>query len=105
MTRLQRTAHGGNGFTGNAGESTCTVTSPQKRLMAAVLAKALDDHRGRPERIALHPWERKAIQDAIAWVASTDRQWPFSFENICEALGFEAHALRCKLGREDRLRW
>jgi hypothetical protein len=33
---------------------------------------------------------------------STDRTWPFSFENLCEALGIDADALRLELvGRDE----
>jgi len=33
----------------------------------------------------------------MAYVASTDRAWPFSFENLCEALGLDAGCLREEL--------
>jgi hypothetical protein len=36
-------------------------------------------------------------RQAIAYVASTDRAWPFSFENRCDALGLDAPALREEL--------
>jgi hypothetical protein len=78
------------------------LAAPQRRLMAAVLTRAVEDHQRQVER-ALFAWERKSTQDAVAWVASTDRLWPFSFENICEELGVEARALRAKLRRERRL--
>jgi hypothetical protein len=68
--------------------------------MAAVLVKALDDQGRRANPRALFAWERRDIEDAIAWIASTDRRWPFSFENICEALGMEADELRRRLRRE-----
>jgi hypothetical protein len=34
-------------------------------------------------------------------MASTDRAWPFSFENICEALGVDPALLRRKLREEQ----
>jgi hypothetical protein len=34
---------------------------------------------------------------ARAWVADDDLQWPFSFGNLCDALGFRARALRARL--------
>ena len=37
------------------------------------------------------------IRNAAAYVASTDRGWPFSFENLCDALGMDANALRDEL--------
>lgn len=54
--------------------------------MAAVLQAALDDV-GKAE----------ARRNALAWVASTDRLWPFSFENVCEALDMDAGDVRRQL--------
>ena len=36
-------------------------------------------------------------QHAAAYVASADRSWPFSFENICDALGLHADDVRAEL--------
>ena len=54
--------------------------------MAAVLQAALDDVR-----------EGTARQAALAYVESGDRAWPFSFENLCEALDMDAGAVRRQL--------
>jgi hypothetical protein len=35
--------------------------------------------------------------EAEAWVRSGRRQWPFSFVNICEVLGFDVEAMRAHL--------
>ena len=32
--------------------------------------------------------------EIAAYVTSTDRSWPFSFENLCDAVGLEPGALR-----------
>jgi hypothetical protein len=73
---------------------------PQKRLMAAVLRAVVDDCRGGSV------YRRSAgkgvvgagsIRTAVAYVADTDRTWPFSFENLCDALGLDAAALRREL--------
>ena len=66
---------------------------PQRRLMAAVLQAVLDDVRG-PYRQAAG---RHAHEQARAYVASTDRSWPFSFENVCEAIGIDADLMREQL--------
>ena len=39
----------------------------------------------------------RTVRKAMAYVASTDRAWPFSFENLCEALGLDAGCLREEL--------
>ena len=73
---------------------------PQRRLMAAVLRAVIDDCRGGSD------YRRSAgkgvvgaatVRQAVAYVASTDRAWPFSFENLCDALGLDATALRDEL--------
>jgi hypothetical protein len=81
---------------------------PHKRLMAAVLQTVLDDCRGaahcrRGELGA--PINLQALRLALAYVASTDRSWPFSFENLCEALGLDASHLRQELQKAPGVRW
>jgi hypothetical protein len=74
---------------------------PHARLMAAVLQTVLDDCRGTAYRRARGysaPDGRRDAEGATAYVASTDRRWPFSFENLCEALGLDAGSLRNELG-------
>ncbi len=51
--------------------------------MVAVLESALEDARDGADGTA-----------AAAWVTSTDRGWPFSFENICEALDMDPSEIR-----------
>jgi hypothetical protein len=67
---------------------------PHRRLMAAVLKTVLDDVRGPSRRASGH----RAHEQARAYVASTDRSWPFSFENVCEAIGIDADGVREQLG-------
>ena len=73
---------------------------PHKRLMAAVMRAVVDDCRGGSA------YRRStgngvigagSVRKAVAYVASTDRTWPFSFENLCDALGLDAAALRQEL--------
>ena len=70
---------------------------PLKRLMAAVLQTAVDDCRGsayrRRQGLGPHK-DLPALRQAVDFVASTDRSWPFSFENLCEALSLNADHLR-----------
>jgi hypothetical protein len=73
---------------------------PHKRLMAAVLQTVVDDcrggsaHRRASGRSAV---DQGAVRKAVAYVASTDRAWPFSFENLCDALDIDAGSLRQEL--------
>ena len=73
------------------------LAEPHKRLMAAVLQAVLDDCRGGPvyrRSMGKGAIDARAVRKAIAYVASRDRAWPFSFENLCDALGFDACGLR-----------
>ena len=78
------------------------LAEPQKRLMLAVLQTVVDDCQGL--RTEGHEGSRavadeRAYLQATEYVASTDRSWPFSFENLCEAVGVEASVLRQGIGR------
>jgi hypothetical protein len=77
------------------------LSEPHRRLMVAVLQTVVDDFRGSPYRRARgwDPIDRRDRRDARAYLSSTDRGWPFSFENLCEALGLDAGHLRTALDR------
>ena len=70
-----------------------------RRLMAAVLRSVLHDCRGSAHARArgYFPTDGRSIHRAIAYVSSTDRRWPFSFENLCDALDLDADLLRRSL--------
>ena len=55
--------------------------------MVAVLRAAIED-----------ACDARGAAMAIAYVTSTDRVWPFSFENLCDALDLDAGNLRRRLG-------
>jgi len=61
--------------------------------MAAALQAVVDDYRsGSVYRRSAGKGviDARTVRKAIAYVASRDRAWPFSFENLCEALGLDA---------------
>ena len=73
---------------------------PQKRLMLAVLQTVIDDCQGSQTRQAAGlppPVDGNAYRDARAYLECTDRDWPFTFENLCDALGLDAVAIRRRL--------
>jgi hypothetical protein len=77
-----------------------SMDEPHKRLMAAVLQTVVDDCRGSSYRRARgydKTVGRLSVQKASAYMASTDRAWPYSFENLCDALGLSAGSLRREL--------
>jgi hypothetical protein len=71
--------------------------NPHRQLMAAVLQTAVDDY-----------WDsfcprsagygtlgaRRRCRQARSYMVSKDRVWPFSFENLCDALDLDAGTLR-----------
>lgn len=70
---------------------------PQRRLMMAVLQTVIDDVQGSAHRRAAGgcgPIDQRELERARAYIASDDRSWPFSFENVCEAIGVDASVLR-----------
>jgi hypothetical protein len=74
---------------------------PERVLMLAVLQDAVlcfQDH-------AAATCQRKQMlhRDAAEWIFSTDRSYLFSFENICDALGYDADYMRQGLARWKRL--
>ena len=74
------------------------LVEPHKRLMAAVLQTVVDDCRGSVYRRARDyrtPIARRDVQREC--LPSEDCRWPFSFENLCEALGLNAGRLRREL--------
>lgn len=86
-------------FYGSAGLS--RKLEGEKRLMIAVLKDAvecLEKYRGSRTSIG-----QIQYQSAIEWVEDTDTEWLFSFNNICDLLGFDPEYLReVLLKRENR---
>jgi len=73
---------------------------PERRLMMAVLARALLDlqtHAGTGT-----PRARRHQAEVEAWFASDDHVWPCSFVNLCHALDLDAAAVRSHLVRWRR---
>ena len=73
---------------------------PERVLMLAVLQDAVgcfQEHAG-----AKCKRKQEMHSDAEEWIASTDRSYLFSFENICEALGFDPEYMRHGLARWKR---
>jgi len=66
-----------------------------QHLMLAVLADAVhcyqEHFRARDRR------GQRLFDEAAGWLMATDREYVFSFEGICDALGFDADYLRAGL--------
>jgi len=71
---------------------------PEKVLMLAVLQDAITCFQ---ENIAATCKRKRALyQEAEEWFSAEDKSYLFSFENICESLGFDVSYLR-----QGLLRW
>ena len=78
------------------------LANPEKRLALAVLQTVLYDCRAAGLRGAnsrARVRNRQAYDQAMAYVASRDRTWPYSFENLCETIGVDASSLRQRLAQ------
>lgn len=64
----------------------------EKRLMLAVLEDALDCYQ--KYAIARDGHGQVLFEEANQWIASSDRGWFFSYENICETLEINPEYLR-----------
>jgi hypothetical protein len=69
---------------------------PEKRLMLAILEDALDIYR----KYARTPGRRheSLVAETRQWLFADDTRWPFSFVNLCSALGIDVGSLRAQLG-------
>ena len=62
------------------------------RLVVAMLEDAIHVYRAQAGATEAH--KRKLFEEAEEWIESSDREWVFSFENVCDILGLEASYLR-----------
>ncbi len=69
----------------------------ERRLMLAVLQDAVECY----QKYALARDARGAFEfaEACRWIESADREWPYSFENICDVLGVNPVYIREGLAR------
>lgn len=68
---------------------------PEEKLMFAVLTDAIECFQKYLGANA--PRRRKLFMEAEAWISRRDSGWPYSFENICEALNIDPNYLRLGL--------
>jgi hypothetical protein len=64
-------------------------------LMQAVLEDAILCLRHQDK--ASRPRARRLAREAAEWLCSDDEAWPFSYRNVCAALGIEPDYLRRRL--------
>jgi hypothetical protein len=69
----------------------------ERHLMLAVLQDAVECYQ--KYALARDPRGRTLFTDAVEWIESTDRQWPFAYENICDSLGLDPASVRSGLSK------
>jgi hypothetical protein len=70
---------------------------PEYHLVLAMLQDAVECVQ--KYRFAIDPNGRELYREAHDWIASDDRKWPFSFENVCGILKLDPDYLRQGLFR------
>jgi hypothetical protein len=75
-----------------------TILEPEKRLMLAILEDATNCFQD--NLLAQSVRRRRLFEEAEEWIVEADGDWVFSFENICEVLGFNPPYVR-----QGLLRW
>lgn len=75
----------------------------ERRLMAAILADALDCYQ--KHMFTSNVRRRRLFREAERWILSEDH-WVFSFRNICDTLRIDADAVRqqARVWRRHQLR-
>lgn len=69
----------------------------EQRLMLAVLVDAVNILRS--WHVSAGARKRRLFAEASRWVVTRGDRYPFSFDNVCSALGIDAEALRRQLSR------
>ncbi len=71
------------------------TVSPERALALAVLGAAVEDVE--KHRFAKRRRDQRLYWAAYGWITSDDREWHFSFVNLCEAVGLTVPAVRWQL--------
>ena len=66
--------------------------SPERELALTVMEQAIDELAH--TRFARTRRGQRTYWEAYDWVAAEDREWPFSFVNLCDALGLDVESTR-----------
>lgn len=71
------------------------AVAPERMLAMAVLSEALHDLTR--YRFAKRRRMQRLYWEAYEWVTAADRNWPFSFVNLCDSLGLTVEAVRAQV--------
>lgn len=68
------------------------IDTGARRLMVAVLGDAVNMYQKYKRKNSRRA--RRLFKETEEWFVSTDNTWLYSFENICDVLGWNAQAVR-----------
>lgn len=71
------------------------AVSPEVSLVIAIIERTVLDLR--EYRYARRRRDQRLYMNAYAWIASDDRRWPYSFNNLCDAVNVDSVAARAQL--------
>lgn len=66
--------------------------SPARALALAVLEQAVTD--ANDQRFARTRCGQRAYWETYQWIIADDREWPYSFVNLCAAIGLDVDLVR-----------
>ena len=75
-----------------------TLLEPEKRLMLAILEDAINCYQD--HLLAQRSKAKKLFTEAEEWILDKSSDWLFSFDSICDTLGFNPEYVR-----QGLLRW
>ncbi|MFT4569773.1 MAG: hypothetical protein ACI8TX_002252 [Hyphomicrobiaceae bacterium] len=75
-----------------AGQSSDDGAGNERQLMLAILRDAVECFQN--NALARDSRGMETFDEADTWIFSEDREWPFSFENICDVLGVNISYVR-----------
>jgi hypothetical protein len=77
--------------------------APERALATGVLHQAAADlRRFRDSKDAVG---REVYFDARSWFMSNDREWPYSFTNVCDSLGLSPDDMRDEVFADEHSGW
>ena len=75
-----------------------TLLEPEKRLMLAILEDAINCYQD--NLFSRRPKNKRLFEETEEWITTPGGDWIFSFDNVCESLGFNP-----EYARRGLLRW
>ena len=83
----------------NAHQRQHRATSPEARLLLAILVDAVACARGRGARTCQCSTQSRTCthdprRDALSWLLDDRTDWPMAFRPLCDHLGLDAQAVR-----------